>query len=140
MALRGVIADVESILVAERFSRAADNFTPECLPASIAHKSYTLGRLELRPRYLGSDAADYLGAHLPILIALRVHGSHNPSGSLAEAYLQAVDAFEQLEDALVDEDSAVAAADIQPLLGAGEQEFLLLSITLSMSLLRTREE
>jgi len=97
----------------------------------------------LRPRYLGGDVADYLGARLPILVAFRVHGPHNPSGSFAEAYLQAVDAFEQLEDALVagrldagGANNAIESAMLQPLLGAGAQEYLLLSLNLSIDLLR----
>ena len=50
MSLRSVIAAAESILADAGYSRAADNFTLERVPASVAHLSYTLGRLELRPR------------------------------------------------------------------------------------------
>ena len=143
MPLRSVIESAEAALAAAGYSRAAENFTLERVPASVAHRSYTLGRLDLRPRYVGGNTADYLGARLPLLIAFRVHGDHNPSGSFAEAYLQAADAFEALEDALVaaqpgssGENNSIESALLQPLLGSGAQEYLLLSINLSIDLLR----
>ena len=143
MALRAAIEAVESMLAGKGYARAADNFTLERVPASVAHRSYTLGRLELRPRYAGGNVADYLGARLPVLVAWRVHGAHNPGGSFAEAYLQATDAFEELEDALVagqagaaGENNSIESAVLQPLLGAGAQEYLLLSLVLAVDVLR----
>ena len=143
MSLRSVITAVEEIMVAAGCARAAENFTLDRVPASTSHCSYTLGRLEIRPRYFSGGVADYLGARLPILVAFRVHGPHNSPGTFSEAYLQALDTYEKLEKALVanqlsehGENNSIDHSILQPLLGAGSQEYLLLSITLTIDVLR----
>ena len=143
MTLRNVISAVEQTIQTAGYARAPENFTLDRVPASSAHCSYTLGRLEIRPRYLGSGVADYLGARLPLLILFRVHGPHNASGSFAEAYLDVLDAYQELESALVSdqlqesgENNAVEFAVLQPLLSTDSQEYLLLSITLALDVMR----
>ena len=147
MPLKSAINAIEQILVSEGYTRAKENFTLDRVASSTAHRSYTLGSLEIRPRYLAANVADYLGARLPILILFRVHGPHNPDASYQQAYLQAVEAFQQIENALVagqlsqyGENVVIDNALFQPLAGNDNQEYILLTIHLSFDLLRSMNQ
>ena len=143
MTLRSVMADVEAILVEQGCSRAKHNFNLELVPRSTIHKSYTLGRAAIAPRYLASNIADYLGTSLEILVAWKVHGDHNSAGTFAEGYLDLIDFYETLETALVksqlqsnQENNIIQSAGITSLIIEEEQDFLLLQLNIVLDALR----
>lgn len=143
--LRDVLSSVESSLSSLGYNRAKLNFTLENVPRSIAHCSYTFGEAAIQPEYLDNNRADYgLGeSSIALMILWKVRGSHNASGSYQEGYLDLLDAYEELETALVKnqpqnfgENNLFGSAAISPLYGEDNQEYLLLSIELILDAIR----
>lgn len=99
--IRDILDDVETILVAQGYTRAQENFNLDRVPASILHKAYTFGSANINPTYISSNVADYAGTTINLLICWEVMGSHNTTRTYVEGYADALDALESLESALV---------------------------------------
>ncbi len=143
--LRDIISSIETALSGLSYPRAKLNFTLDHVPRSVAHKSYTFGEAQIQPEYLNSNRADYGSAEtsIALMILWKVRGSHNASGSYQEGYLDLLDAYEQLEDALVKnqtqsygENNLFAGAVISPLYTEDSQEYLLLTIDIILDAIR----
>ncbi len=99
--LRGVIESIETILVAQGYTRAELNFTLDHVPDSVGHKRYTFGIPVFKVNYQGNNLADYEDTIWPVMILWRIRTSENSDGTQQEALLDLLDAIEILEDALV---------------------------------------
>ncbi len=133
--LRSVISAMETILTAQGYTRAKENFTLEQVPKSIIHQAYTFGDMAILPAYVSGNYVDYLGTTMELRIAWSTHGSHNATHTLQEALLDIADAYEALETAMVKdqlggnaEEITFGACRISPLLGEENQYYLLLAI------------
>lgn len=140
--LRAVVSAVESILVSQGYCRAAVNFTLDAVPASTGHRTFTLAGARIAPLYQAANISDYAGSVLGVLILWKARGDHNASGRFQESFLDLLDAYEELETALVknqprlnDENNIIASASIAPLLLDG-QDWLVLDIELNLDALR----
>lgn len=146
--LRSVLAAVETILVEQSYTRAKENFTLDQVPRTKSHKAYTFGPASIRPSYVASNCVDYLNTVASLLIMWKVHGSHNADGTQAEGYLDALDEFEGLEDALVrdqlranDEHIAFGDTALEPWFSEGEgQDYLLITIPLVFDVARDMDD
>lgn len=141
--LREVVHGVEGVLEALGYRRATANFSLEQAPASLGHRCYTFAEARIAPRYFAANIADYEGSALALLILWKAKGSHNASGSFQEAFLDLLDAWEELETALVKnqpggagENNLVTSALIAPLATENNQDWLVLSIDLNLDALR----
>jgi len=141
--IRQIITDIEQILASLGYRRAKENFTLSLVPRSVAHKSYTFGQALLAPVYLCSNRTDYSGSTFVLNIAWKVFGPHNAARTFQEGYLELLDAYEQLEDALVktqlmnnSENNSLSEAQITPLLTEERQDILLLTVRLSVDAVR----
>ena len=135
--LRLSLEGVETILAAQGYTRAAENFHLNRQPRCVAHKSYTFGIGSIRPRYLAHNKADYLGTVVPLIIMWMVHGDHNTSGTQTEAYKDILDEFELLETAIVknqlrdnDEEIVFGESVLDPWFSEDNQDILMLTIPL----------
>lgn len=144
--LRSALSAIETQLNGLGYSRSKLNFTIEGVPRSVAHRSYTFGPAQINPAYLAGNTADYAYLapfQVDLLILWKAKGTHNTSGTFQEAYLDALDAFEALETELVknqgqsvQENNLIAGAGLAPVI-ADEQDFLLLTLTLNIDVIRT---
>lgn len=141
--LSAVIGDIETILQAQGYTRAKENFTLDRQPMTVIHKSYTFGQSRFNPKYPTYQAADYIDSSVSLLIMWQVFGDHNAAVTSAEGYLDALDAFETLESAVVkdqehnqNEDVTVSGFQMDPWESDDNQDLILMTITLNIDAYR----
>ena len=143
--LRSTLSAIETQLTGLGYTRSKLNFTLEEAPKSFAHKAYTFGLAQINPGYLAGNTADYnylAPFQIDLLVLWKTHGSHNAAGTFQEAYLDAIDAFEELETELVknqlqanQENNLIASAELRPLVSE-VPDLLLIDIRLNIDVVR----